>query len=142
MPEIRIPKGAWAAIKETVTRDKTVAHFHDDMPEVYGTPMMIYLMELAAAQAIAPYLPPGWSSVGAAVDIRHLAATPTGFTVTARAEVLEWDGRTVAFAVEVRDGVELIGEGRHVRAPIEVERFNRRVAAKALQQPRREEPQP
>ena len=26
-------------MKETVTRDKTVAHFHDDMPEVYGTPL-------------------------------------------------------------------------------------------------------
>ncbi len=28
-----------------VTREMTVAHFHDDMPEVYGTPMMIYLSQ-------------------------------------------------------------------------------------------------
>lgn len=125
MASFRIPVGAWAAIKETVTRDKTVAHFHDDMPEVYGTPMMIYLMELAAAKAIAPYLPPGWVSVGAEVSVKHLAATPVGFTVTARAEVLAWDGKTVTFSVEARDGVELIGEGRHVRAPIDRERFDR-----------------
>src|SRR5258706_213285 len=42
MASMRIPVGAWAAIVETVTRDKTVAHYHDDVPEVYGTPMMIY----------------------------------------------------------------------------------------------------
>jgi fluoroacetyl-CoA thioesterase len=138
---MRIPVGAWAAVRETVTRDKTVAHFHDDMPEVYGTPMMIYLMELAAAQAIAPYLPVGWVSVGAAVNVNHRAATPVGFTVTARAEVVEWDGKTVTFAVEARDGVELIGEGRHVRAPIERARFDRGVAAKALKRPPGNEPQ-
>ena len=131
----RIPEGASFALKETVTRDKTVAHFHDDMPEVYGTPFMIYLMELAAASAIKPYLPPGWISVGAAVDVKHLAATPVGFTVTAKAEVLAWDGRTVTFKVEARDGVELIGEGRHVRAPVERERFDRGMDAKRTKTP-------
>ena len=103
--------GAWAALTETVTREKTVAHFHDDMPEVYGTPFMIYLMELAAASAIRPYLPPGWISVGAGIDVRHRAATPTGFTITARAEVLEWDGKAVTFAVEAKDEIiKILGE--------------------------------
>ena len=130
METFRIPRGAWAAIKEPVTREKTVAHFHDDMPEVYGTPMMIYLMELAASKAIAPYLPAGWVSVGAAVNVRHLAATPVGFTVTARAEVQSWDGKTVTFTVEARDGTELIGDGTHVRAPIDLARFDKGVALK------------
>ena len=140
MASIQIPVGAWAALTEGVTREKTVAHFHDDMPEVYGTPIMIYLMELAAAQAIAPYLPAGWVSVGAGVEVKHLAATPVGFTITARAEVVEWNGKTVVFAVEAKDGVELIGQGRHVRAPVELARFNRGVAAKARQRPQRDEP--
>jgi fluoroacetyl-CoA thioesterase len=130
MQEFRIPVGAWFSMKEVVTRDKTVAHYHEDMPEVYGTPMMIYQMELAASRAIAPYLPPGWVSVGAAVNVKHLAATPVGFTVTARAEVMAWDGRTVSFKVEAHDGVELIGEGTHVRAPIDLMRFNAGVAKK------------
>ena len=137
---MRIPVGAWFSIKETVTRDMTVAHRHDDMPEVYSTPMMIHVLELAAAKAIAPYLPPGWVSVGTSVDVKHLAATPVGFTIVARAEVVEWDGKTVTFAVEARDGVELIGEGRHVRAPIDLARFDRGVAAKALKQPGRDQP--
>lgn len=130
MEKIRIPKGAWFAMKETVTPDKTVAHYHKDMPAVYGTPVMIYLMELAAAEALKPYLPAGWVSVGAAVDVRHLAATPVGFTVNVRAEVVAWDGKLVTFSVEAHDGVEKIGEGRHLRAPIERARFDKGVALK------------
>jgi predicted thioesterase len=125
MSEFRIPKGAWASLREVVTREKTVAHFHQGMPEVYGTPMMIYLMELAATKALEPYLPAGWISVGAAVNVRHLAATPVGFTVTARAEVTSWDGKLATFAVEAHDGVEKIGEGTHARAPVELQRFEK-----------------
>jgi len=130
-----IPVGTWAAVSEQVVREMTVAHFHAHMPEVYGTPFMIYLMEVAAERAMAPWLGPGWTSVGVAVDVRHLAATPAGFTVTARAEVVERDEKTVTFRVEARDGVELIGEGRHVRAPIELARF-----ARGVEQKRREAP--
>ena len=79
-----IPVGASASKSVVVTRELTVAHFHPDMPEVYGTPLMIYLMEVAAADAIHKYLPEGWVSVGVRVDVKHLAATPVGLTVTAQ----------------------------------------------------------
>jgi predicted thioesterase len=112
-----------------VTRELTVAHFHPDMPEVYGTPLMIYLMEVVAADAIQKFLPQGWVSVGVQVDVKHLAATPVGLTVTARAEVVSIDDHTVTFIVEAHDGIEKIGEGRHVRAPVHLERFVRWVQA-------------
>ena len=126
-----IPVGASATKSMIVTREMTVAHFHSHMPEVYGTPMMIYLMEVAAADAIQGYLPEGWVSVGAVVSIKHLAATPVGFTVTAKAEVISVSDNTIVFAVEAHDGVEKIGEGTHVRAPINMERFEQRVRAKS-----------
>jgi predicted thioesterase len=126
-----IPIGASATTSIEVTREMTVAHFHSHMPEVYGTPMMIYLMELAAAQAIQEYLPDGWVSVGFLVQVKHLAATPVGFIVTARAEVVEVSEQQVTFAIEAHDGIEKIGEGKHVRAPIEIERFEKRVKEKA-----------
>lgn len=127
-----IPLGASATKSIAVTRELTVAHFHPGMPEVYGTPMMIYLMEVASAAAIQPYLPAGWASVGTAVDVKHLAATPTGFTVTITARVRAIDDSTVTFAVEAHDGVEPIGVGTHVRAPIELERFVKGVQGKSL----------
>lgn len=127
----KIPVGASATTSIEVTRGMTVAHFHEHMPEVYGTPMMIYLMELAAARAIRPYLPEGWVSVGAVVNIKHLAATPVGFTVTARAEVTAVSDNTVTFTVEAHDGVDKIGEGTHVRAPVLMERFEKRMKTKS-----------
>jgi fluoroacetyl-CoA thioesterase len=128
-----IPVGASTTKTLEVTRDVTVAHYHDHMPEVFGTPMMIYLMEVAAAEAIEAYLPDGWVSVGVVVNVKHLAATPIGFTVTARAEVVEVGDSTITFSVEAHDGIEKIGEGTHVRAPINMGRFMQRVKAKSNQ---------
>jgi predicted thioesterase len=70
-------------------------------------------------------------SVGVGVNIQHLAATPVGFTVTAKAEVVAVSDNTVTLKVEAYDDVEKIGEGTHVRAPIEMARFGKRVSEKA-----------
>ena len=112
-----------------VVRDElTVRHHVPSMPAVYGTPMMIYLMEMASANAIHPHLPDGWVSVGAEVNIRHLAATPIGRTVTATGTVTAINERLVTFRVEAHDGVRLIGEGTHVRGVINLAKFEERLA--------------
>ena len=126
-----IHPGMTGSATTRVTREVTVAHFHPEMPEVYGTPFMIYLMEVAAGNAIQPFLPAGCVSVGAEVSVRHLAATPVGHTVTARATVTSVGKRTIAFAVEAFDDTERIGEGTHVRAVIDRSRFERSLAGKA-----------
>ena len=113
-----------------VTPELTVGHFHPSMPAVYGTPFMIFLMEIAASQAIQASLPSGWVSVGVDVNIRHLAATPVGETVTARATVTSVTDKLVAFDVQAHDGTNLIGRGTHTRAPIELARFERALAAR------------
>jgi len=111
-----------------VVRDElTVRHHIPTMPAVYGTPMMIYLMEVAAANAIHPQLPQGWVSVGAEVNVRHLAATPIGRTVTATAFVVGIEGRLVRFNVKAHDGVRVIGEGTHVRGVIDLKKFEERL---------------
>lgn len=127
-----IPVGATATQEIEVTRQMTVANFHEHMPEVYGTPIMIYHMEVTAEQAIREYLPEGWITVGVVVNVKHLAATPVGAQVTMRAEVLEVGDHTIKFAVEAHDGFEKIGEGIHVRAPVEMERFMKKVSAKIV----------
>lgn len=115
--------------ESVVVRDElTVRHHLPTMPAVYGTPMMIYLMEVAAANAIHPLLPPGWVSVGAEVNIKHLAATPIGRTVTATAFVVGIEGRLVRFNVKAHDGVRVIGEGTHVRGVIDLQKFEERLA--------------
>jgi len=125
-----IPLGATATQQIEVVREMTVAHFHEHMPEVYGTPIMIYHLEVTAEEAIRQYLPEGWVTVGVEVDVKHLAATPVGATVTTRAEVIEVRDHTIKFAVEAHDGFEKIGEGFHVRAPVDLQRFLKRLEKK------------
>jgi predicted thioesterase len=110
-----------------VTKDMTLAYYNESLPHVLGTPMMIFLMEVAAGEAMAPYVPEGHISVGVEVNIRHLAATPVGDTVTAKATVIEVVDNLVKFEVEAHDSAHLIGSGTHTRAVIEVERFVRRL---------------
>ena len=127
---VSIPVGATATQTIEVTREMTVAHFVEGMPAVYGTPIMIYHMETVAGAAMSEHLPQGWISVGVLVNVKHLAATPVGAKVTVKAEVIAVDENTVTFAVESHDGFEKIGEGTHVRAPVEMERFLKRVRRK------------
>lgn len=98
--------------------------------EVYATPAMVALMEDAAVSAIAHLLPEGQSSVGISLDVRHLAATPPGAQVRARAEVIGVEGRKVIFDVQAWDEHELIGKGTHTRFVIDVARFLERVYSK------------
>ncbi len=48
--------GMTADARTVVTPALTVAHFVPGMPAVYGTPMMILHMEMAAGAAIQPSL--------------------------------------------------------------------------------------
>lgn len=109
-----------------VTPELTVGHFVPGMPAVYGTPMMILHMEMAAGSAIQPFLPPGYVSVGMTVDIRHLAATPVGRTVRATARVVEVAGKSVLFEVEAWNGDRKIGDGSHRRGIVNVTEFETR----------------
>jgi predicted thioesterase len=120
--------GMTGQAQEVVTRDLTVGAHVAGMPLVYGTPMMIMLMEKASGLAIVGHLPPGWVTVGAQVNVRHLAPTSIGRTVTATAEVVEIEGRSVLFAVAAHDGDRKIGEGMHRRGAVNLERFAKRYA--------------
>lgn len=128
-----IPLGAAGSECITVTPEVTVAHYHSHLPPVYATPHMIHLLEITAGNVIAQLLPDGWVSVGAAIDVRHLAATPIGFSVTATAEVIEVTDSVIKFMVEAHDDTELIGRGTHVRAPVEFARFMKTVERKAAE---------
>jgi predicted thioesterase len=91
---------------------------------------MINLFEAAALDAIERLLPQGHQSLGTVLNVRHIAATPVGMRVTASAEVVAVDGRTIRFRVEARDEKELIGDGAHERVVVNVAKFDQRVQKK------------
>ena len=105
----------------------------ESLPPVFSTPRVIGLLERTSHNTILPFLTEGQGSVGAVVNIRHLAATPIGFTVRTRAEVLEVEGRRVKFKVEAWDNLEKIAEGEHERFIIDMGRFIDRVEKKRME---------
>ena len=97
---------------------------------VFATPMMIAMMEEAAAKCIAPMLEPGQTSVGTMMNTSHAAATPAGMQVRAVATVTEVDGRSITFRVEAFDEAGLIGEGTHSRVIVNRSRFEEKARSK------------
>lgn len=102
-----------------------------ELPAVLSTPRMIALMELAAAQLLAPFLAPGHVSVGAHVETAHSAPTPLGATVTATATFTRVEGRLFVFDVVAADAAGETGRGTHRRAVVEVERLKAGVEGRA-----------
>jgi predicted thioesterase len=112
--------------RHRVVSENLVSHHNPNGPAVLGTPFLLLLMETAAWRAMSPHLDAGEDSVGVGFDFRHLAPTPPGMNVVAKAEVLEVNGQMVTLSIEAHDEHERIGEGTHVRAVIDVERFKKR----------------
>jgi len=126
--EIRV--GAAAERSLVVTEEHTAARWGSGSLKVFATPQMLALMEGAAVDAVDPSLPPGYQTVGIQATISHLAATPMGLRVTARAELIATDGRKLTFHVVAHDEVGKIGEGEHRRYIIEVARFMEKAEAR------------
>jgi len=131
MPELQ--PGLIGESSQLVTDAQTAAVYGSGFVPAYATPAMIALMENAGANAMQPCLAPGQTSVGVAVNVTHIAATPIGMTVRARAEIIAVEGRRVTFQVQAWDDREKIGEGTHVRAVIDQARFKERLATKSMQ---------
>jgi fluoroacetyl-CoA thioesterase len=118
-------------ISRTVTPDLTADAMGNRGVAVLATPFVVALLENAAAGMLTPTLPAGASTVGTMIEMRHLAATPVGMAVRARATLLETDGRRYLFQVEAWDAREKIAEGRHERFLVpDIARFLERAMKK------------
>ena len=127
-----IKPGTTHEVSWTVTRERTADAMGNPGVTVFATPHVIGLLENAAHGMIRPHLPAGASTVGTMVEMRHLAATPVGMTVRAKATLIETDGRRYLFTVEAWDAREKIAEGRHERFVIaDLQKFLDRTMKKA-----------
>jgi predicted thioesterase len=97
---------------------------------VYATPRMVSDVEYACRDFLLQHLDPGEDSVGAHVSIDHLAATPMGLEVTIEVRIEEVDRRKVVFGFAVKDPVEEVGRGRHIRFVVETAKTFDRLKAK------------
>lgn len=115
--------GAAGDAEVQVNGSNTAKAMRSGSLEVFATPSMIALMEKAATNAIAENIPEDSSSVGTMLNVKHIAATPVGMKVTARAILVEVEGRRLLFNVEAYDEKKKIGEGQHERFIVNIEKF-------------------
>lgn len=123
--------GRSAELAVVVDESMTAASLGNEGVPVFGTPMLVRFFETTAVQLIAADLAPGQGSVGAHIDVRHLAPTPLGMRIVFRATLTEVDGRRLVFDLVADDENERVGEGTHERFLIDIDRFLARVQAKA-----------
>lgn len=122
--------GTTGELQFTVAPEHVIDFATDGMPAVLSTPRLIGLLERTAREALAPFLDAHERTVGAEIEIRHLAPTPLGAKVTCLARVIAAEGTSVTFHVEARDEHEVIARGLHKRGVIRIESFAKRVARK------------
>ena len=118
-----IQPGLEETVQETVTPEMTASELGSGDVDVLGTPAVLALVERVAVAAVAGSLEPGSTTVGARVDLDHLAPTPVGamISVTARLDAVE--GRRLEFSFEVSDPGGPVARGTHLRVLVGREAF-------------------
>ncbi|MBQ6070735.1 MAG: thioesterase family protein [Bacteroidales bacterium] len=101
----------------------TAAVYGSGALEVFATPAMIALMEKTCLMAVCDKIGEGNTTVGIAVNIKHLKASPVGSTIRCDAELVEVDRRRLVFSVKCFENETLIGEGIHERFVVDSAKF-------------------
>ena len=120
---MEITVGMKGIAQTVVEREDTAQEVGSGSLLVYATPCMVALMEGAACEAIAGALAEGQTTVGTALNIEHISATPVGLEVRAEATVTNVAGKVITFEVHAFDEAGEIGWGSHTRVVINSQKF-------------------
>ena len=127
---MEITVGMKGEVSSYVEREDTAKEVGSGSLLVYATPCMVALMEGAACEAIEEAMDETRTSVGTALSIEHISATPVGMDVRAEAIVTEVDGKVITFELHAYDEAGEIGRGTHKRVIVPVQKFLDKAYAK------------
>ncbi|MGZ4190397.1 MAG: thioesterase family protein [Actinomycetota bacterium] len=125
MSTVSLTTGLMGEARRVVTDELTAIHLGSGDVPVFGTPALLALIEEAAVAAVHDALPDGSTSVGARVELEHLAPSRVGVEVRALARLVAVDGRALTFECEAYEGDKPIGRATHRRIIVERARFGR-----------------
>ena len=120
---MEIAVGMKGEVGTTVEREDTALEVGSGSLLVYATPCMVALMEGAACEAIVEALGENQTTVGTALNIEHISATPVGLDVRAEATVTAVEGKVITFEVKAFDEAGEIGRGIHKRVIVSSQKF-------------------
>jgi fluoroacetyl-CoA thioesterase len=118
-----IPPDLTGTFDLRVDEQHTAAAFGNRGMRVLATPIVVWMVEVAAYQALQPYLEAGEGVAGTHIDLHHLAPTAIGRPVVAHARLTGRRGRRSTFACRVLSGDTLIAEGTYENAIIDQARI-------------------
>lgn len=108
---------------EVKDSDTAIALGSGDVP-VLATPRLIAWMEAATVAAAAPFVEEGGTTVGTAIRVDHLRATPVGGFLDVTATAATTSGRRLTFMVRAVDTTgALVASGEIDRTLVNRARF-------------------
>lgn len=116
---------------ETVDAGNTAAALGSGGLAVYATPAMALLMEKTCYLCAQERMEPGKTTVGTALQIEHLSATPVSMEVSCTCRLTKVQGRELTFDVVCSDAAGEIGRGVHKRFVVDEAKFFAKAQAKA-----------
>jgi predicted thioesterase len=121
--------GTKILVKHVVSTEKTIAFMGEEL-RIYSTPSMVFDLENACRELLSSHHEPGEDSVGARVEVDHLAPTLLDQSIEIACVVKELALPRVVFQVELRDEVDLIGAAVHTRFVIDLLKQKSRIEKK------------
>jgi predicted thioesterase len=118
-----VASGLSAEIVHLVDEADTALAMRSGEVPVLATPRVVALCEEAAMAALRGALGEGQTSVGARLEITHLAPTRVGSKVRAEATLEKVEGRRLVFTVSVSDDYGLVAAGKITRVVVNVKQF-------------------
>ncbi|MEM1044901.1 MAG: hypothetical protein AAGL24_02065 [Pseudomonadota bacterium] len=116
LPDTETIETVTLPVTESVTAEALAASPDEKLPAVFATPFMIAGMERACAVLLEPLMGSDDVSVGAKIEVTHMAPTPVGATVRCHAQFEKHEGPLYWFHVWAEDDQRRIGKGRIARA--------------------------
>ena len=120
-----------------VPENKTVAYLYPEasefqvMPKVFATGFLVGLFEWSCIQAVNPHIDwPNERTVGIGINLKHLAATPPGLTISVKGKLENIEGHKLTFSIIANDGVDQISKCTHERFIVNAKSFNASVESK------------
>ena len=122
--------GKTHALTNKVEPSMTAASMKSGAIDVLATPILIAFMENVCLECVKGTLDEGQSTVGTAVNIKHLAPTPVGMDVRYECTLVEVDRKRLVFEVKAYDEQSLVGEGTHERFIVNSQTFTEKCLAR------------
>ena len=112
-----------------VDQDRTISFMGEDC-RVYGTPYLLYDIEMTCRDILLDHGNTGEDSVGTHIELDHTGASLIGMWVDIEARLTRLDGRAASFEVTARDAVEEVARAKHTRYIVDTDKTAERLRKK------------